>query len=278
MGSTGAASASGIAPSSGVRRPTHHPHRSLNLILLEPGEVGTGGEAHLDGPRAAHLRNVLKAAPGQSVRVGVLDGPLGLATVRSIATESVVLTCTLDPGAPPRPRVDLLLALPRPKVMRRLWAQLSALGVSRIILTNAERVERPYFDSHVIEPDCYRPLLVEGLQQAKDTALPKVSVHRRLKGLIEDELDGLVGEGLRLVADPAGSRSVRDATNGHPGGGSPARVLLAIGPEGGWNAFELQLFEAHGFHRVSSGPRTLRSDTACLALLALVHDAISESG
>jgi RsmE family RNA methyltransferase len=52
------------------------------------------------------------------------------------------------------------------------------------------------------------------------------------------------------------------------------RVLLAVGPEGGWNDFEIQLLESHGFQRVGMGSRTLRTDTACIALLALVHDAL----
>jgi RsmE family RNA methyltransferase len=209
--------------------------------------------------------------------VGILDGPRGAATVEATSDESVDLRCLWDAETPPRPPVDLLLAVPRPKVMRRLWAQLAALGVGRVILTNAERVERPYFDTHMLEPDCYRPLLIEGLQQAKDTRLPMVSIHRRFKVLVEDELDGLSGTSLRMVADPAAARALGDVVRGGLGEGIESRVLLAIGPEGGWNAFELRLLEAHGFHPVSMGPRTLRTDTACLALLALVHDAMSGS-
>jgi RsmE family RNA methyltransferase len=59
------------------------------------------------------------------------------------------------------------------------------------------------------------------------------------------------------------------------GANPDARVLLAVGPEGGWNEFELRLLEAHGFQPIGMGPRTLRTDTACLALLALVHDVLS---
>src|SRR4029078_8721247 len=114
------------------------------------------------------------------------------------------LRCALEPDAPARPRVDLLLAMPRPKVMKRLWAQLAALGVGQIILTNAERVERNYFDTHVLAAESYRPLLVEGLQAARDTRLPAVSIHRQLKVLVEDRLDGLLAGGLRLLADPGG--------------------------------------------------------------------------
>jgi RsmE family RNA methyltransferase len=163
--------------------------------------------------------------------------------------------------------VDLLLALPRPKVMRRLWAQLAAIGVGRIILTNAERVERNYFDTHVLEPQCYRPLLIEGLQQARDTRLPEVSIHRQFKVLLEDHLDRLFPNGSRIVAHPGATKPVSEMAPRNPA----VRILLAIGPEGGWNSFELRLFEAHGFQPIGMGPRTLRTDTACIALLSLVH-------
>jgi RsmE family RNA methyltransferase len=157
--------------------------------------------------------------------------------------------------------------------MRRLWAQLSALGVGKILLTNAERVERNYFDTHVLTPDCYRPLLVEGLQQARDTRLPRVSIHRQFKVLVEDALDQLCPDGRRLVADPRVLPTVRDAVRES----RDERILVAIGPEGGWNDFERRLLEAHRFEAVGMGPRTLRTDTACIALLALVHDALARN-
>jgi RsmE family RNA methyltransferase len=247
----------------------------VNLILLEPGELSDASEVRLSGPRAIHLLNVLRVAVGHQVRVGILDGPRGVGTVRSISDETIEMRCSLEMATPRRPRVDLLLALPRPKVLRRLWAQIAALGVGQIILTNAERVERHYFDTHVLTPACYRPLLIEGLQQARDTRLPVVSIRRRFKVLVEDDLDGLFGQGLRLVADPAAMRLAGDVVKDGVGSkGVEERVLLAIGPEGGWNEFEMQLLETHGFRPVGMGLRTLRTDTACIALLALVHDAL----
>ena len=242
----------------------------MNLILLEPSEVRSAGDVRLSGIRAAHLRNVLRVAAGHQVRVGVLDGPCGVGTVQSVSADAIELLCAFETTIPPRPRVDVLLALPRPKVLRRLWAQLAALGVGQIVLTNAERVERHYFDTHVLTSECYRPLLVEGLQQARDTRLPTVSIHRRFKVMVEDQLDGLFGRGLRLVADPVATMLagavVRESVD--------ERVLLAVGPEGGWNDFEVHLLETHGFEKVGMGLRTFRTDTACIALLALVHDAM----
>jgi RsmE family RNA methyltransferase len=246
----------------------------LNLIILEPGEVAPDRAVRLDGPRAVHATKVLGVVVGQTVRVGVLDGALGVATVQAVEDGVVELSCVLEAAPPPVPRVDLLLAVPRPKVMRRLWAQLAALGVGRVILTNAEKVERPYFDTHVLTPECYRPLLVEGLQQARDTRLPVVSIHRRFKVLVEDELDALSGAGVRLVADPDATIPVREGCAAALVPDPDARLLLAVGPEGGWNRFELNLLEAHGFTKVGMGARTLRTDTACIALLALAHDAL----
>jgi RsmE family RNA methyltransferase len=242
----------------------------VNLALFEPAEVTADGRVTVHDARATHLIRVLKVAPGDTVRIGVIDGAVGVGTVRDVGDGAVTLQCRLG-DVPPRPPVDLLLALPRPKVMRRLWAQLSALGIGRIMLTNAERVERNYFDTHVIAPECYRPLLIEGLQQARDTRVPAVTIHRRFRKLVEDELTALSDASARLAAHPDATAAVRDAI-----GGRHDRVLLAVGPEGGWSDFELLLLEAHGFQPVSMGTRTLRSDTACVALLATVHQELTD--
>jgi RsmE family RNA methyltransferase len=252
----------------------------VNLIIVAPEELAPDGTVTLAGVRARHLTSVLRVTPGQSVRVGVIDGPFGAGVATALADGVVSLQCTFDETGPGPPAVDVLLALPRPKVLHRLWAQLAALGVGRIMLTNADRVERNYFDTHVLDVAIYRPLLIEGLQQARDTWLPRVTVHRQFRVLVEDHLAALCNAGVRLVADPSGRLSIREAVaaaaDSRAGADGPRarRVLLAIGPEGGWNAFELGLLATHGFHPVSMGTRTLRSDTACVALLALAHDAL----
>ena len=241
----------------------------MNLILLEERDRVDASSVTLADARATHLLKVLRVTTGQTVRVGWIDGPLGTGTVESVSDGRVSMRCVFEADAPPRPRVDVLLALPRPKVLRRLWAQFAALGVGQIILTNASRVERDYFDTHVLTDACYRPLLIEGLQQAQDTRVPLVSVHRQFRILVEDRLDDLFRTGVRLVADPSGSTSIANALAGRDG-----RVLLAIGPEGGWNDFELRLLETRGFTPVGLGPRTLRVDTASVALLSHVHSSL----
>jgi len=244
---------------------------AVNQILIWKHELDPEGQSVvLAGPRAGHLLHVLRVTTGASVRVGVINALPGRGVVTAIEDGCVRLRCEFDEKASPMPAVDLLLALPRPKVLRRLWAQLAALGVGQIFITNADRVERCYFDTHVLSPETYEPLLVEGLQQARDVFLPRVSVHRQFRVLVEDVLAPVRTDALRVVAHPGSPASVADVARGHDG----QRVLLAVGPEGGWNDFELRLLDEHGFRAASLGPRTLRSDTACLALLAVVHEAI----
>jgi RsmE family RNA methyltransferase len=244
----------------------------VNVVLLEAAELDSFGAVTLADRRAAHLLNVLNASVGRTVRIGVIDGPLGIGTVTAVRDGTVTMTCQLEREIPPRPHIDLLLALPRPKVMRRLWAPLASLGVGRIMLTNAERVERHYFDTHILDAAHYRPLLIEGLQQARDTRLPLVSIHRQFRVLIEAHLEAIAAGTLRVAADPSASDSIHGVVTTH----SPERLLMAIGPEGGWNDFERSLLQAHGFHVAGMGARTLRSDTACVALLTLAHDAMRE--
>jgi RsmE family RNA methyltransferase len=244
----------------------------VNLILLNEHDRIAADRFALSDARAIHLLDVLGAAPGRTIRVGLLDGPCGTGIVETVGDGRVTMRVAFDASTPKRPRVDVMIALPRPKVMHRLWAQLAALGVGQIIVTNASRVERDAWATHYLHEAVFRPLLIEGLQQARDTRLPLVSMHRQFKILVEDTLDALFPAGLRLVADPSGTTSVTDAIEAR----RPERVLLAVGPEGGWNAFELELLEAHGFTRVGLGPRTLRVDTACTALIAIAHAAMNK--
>ena len=242
----------------------------MNLILLESDEIQAEGMAVLAGKRARHVREVLQAGEGERIRVGVVDGALGTATILEDAKQ-LRLQCALTDPVPPVPRVDLLLAMPRPKVMNRLWPVLAALGVGRILVSNAWKTERNYFDTHVLEPEHVREGLIEGLQQARDTRLPQVSVHKQFKKLVEDKLDGFGPYAARLVAHPGEGAFPSEKLAALP---REARVLLAVGPEGGWTSFELELLAAHGFESVSWGPRALRTDTACVVLLGLIHAAL----
>ena len=239
----------------------------MNLILLEERDRVDGPVFRLDGGRARHVREVLGAEPGRDLRVGLLEGPLGSARVRSIGAGDgeVILECAFEAAPPPRPPLDLVLAIPRPKSLGKLLPEVTALGLDRLVLLRTWRVQKPYLTARALEPEAYRPLLHEGLMQARSTREPRVEVEPLFKPWVEDRAPALLAGARGLVAHPGAATdlaTVRIAPD--------ERVVLAIGPEGGLVAYEVEALERAGFLPVSIGPRTLRVETACVSALAQI--------
>ena len=241
----------------------------MNLILLLPEDFVSESVVLLKDYRAQHIQTVLKAEAGKILQVGILNGALGTGSILSIKPNEVSLECIFQKEVLPRPKLDLILAMPRPKVLKRLWAQITALGVNRLVLINATKVERFYFDSHVIDPTFYTPLLIEGLQQARCTHLPEVSIEQQFKPFVEDQISTLFSNQPKFLADPAGKKKINQLSL------EETRPVLAIGPEGGWTSYERTLLQEHGFKLVGLGNRILRTDTACIALLSLFNSQLS---
>ena len=225
----------------------------MNLLLLRDADFREDGTVSLTGRRLLHAREVLRAAAADVLRVGRLGGLVGTAEVLRLDETELVLRPELTEPPPPRAGADLVLASPRPKALRKILPAAASLGVDRIVLVNAARVEKSYFDSGVLQPESIEELLVLGLEQARDTRLPEVLIQDRFRPFVEDELDALWPDTSRLVAHP-GAPAAPSRTS--------RRMVLAIGPDGGWVPFELDLLRSHGFTVFGLGPRTLRVEVA----------------
>lgn len=234
----------------------------MNLLLLETPEVRDGAVT-LTGRRAEHLLRVLKVAPGDVIRVGVVNGKIGSGRVLAIEGEAVRLAVELDREPVCDLQVELILALPRPIMLQRILKQATVLGVRRFYLIRSRRVEKSFFHSPVLAPEKIHTILLEGMEQAMDTRLPPVSIHHQFKPFVEDVLPTLAGQGLIAHPDAGGTLA------GIPiSGESGQRLLLAVGPEGGWSDYELQCFIDQGFYGFTMGSRILHVDTAVVSLLA----------
>ena len=230
----------------------------MNRILFESDEI-VDGVATFGGVRAEHVRKVLHGEVGQILKTGVLDGKIGTGEIIEMAGDEIRVRVTHD-AEPLAPWVDLVLAPPRPRILKRLLPQLATMGVGRIVLVGAQKVEKDFWGATLLKEENYRPLLVDGLMQGcVSTQVPVIEARRNFRRFVADELDGMFATSRRLVAHP-GERNNRM--------GDGDRLLLAIGPEGGWTDEEVSLLEAHGFARYSLGSRILRTDTATIALLA----------
>ncbi len=234
----------------------------MNLLLVEPGEVAADGTITLQDRRSEHLRRIIGAAVGDSVRAGVLAGRVGKATVLSDDGTRMTLALELfDPAPAPMP-VELVLAIPRPKVLTRTIEAAAAFGVTRIDLTNAWRVDKSYLASPRLLPDPLAYALRFGAEQGGHTHLPPLKIHDRLMGFLDERFPAATSSGsptTRLIAHP-GAPPIENATLTWP-------VAIAIGPEGGWIQRELDTFVERGFVPVSLGQPILRVEQALAVAL-----------
>ena len=237
----------------------------MNRILFEKNEID-GDIVTFGGERAAHVMSVLHGEVGQILKTGEIDGKIGTSEIVAIrnsegaAGERLVTVKVCHADEPPAPWVDLVLAPPRPRAMKRLLPQLASLGVGKIFLVGAKKVEKDFWGATLLKEENFRPLLVDGLMQAGTTTMPKIETRRNFRKFVADELDSISAGACRIVAHPYAEEGADAPDISHP-------LLLAIGPEGGWTDDEVALLEAHGFARYSLGPRILRTDTAVVALL-----------
>lgn len=232
----------------------------MNFLLLAADELEAGGRAVLRGRRAAHVRTVLRAEPGKTLRAGVLGGPLGTALVTAVEDDQVTVELSLA-AAPPPVRDVLLLAVPRPKVLLRMLAHAAALGFGAIVLFRSWRVDKAWLASRALDPAEQRAHLVAGLEQAGRTQVPTVQLFRRFRPFVEDDLPQLGLPNRRFVAHPTAAAAT-DRLAPLP----QQPFALALGSEGGFLPYEVDRLVATGFTAISCGPHALRTETALAAL------------
>ncbi|HMO52416.1 MAG TPA: RsmE family RNA methyltransferase [Kiritimatiellia bacterium] len=242
----------------------------MNCVLFSETDIQPDGSVLLRDEAARHIVRVLKKQPGDTLCAGRVDGPLGIASILAVDPDGVRITQPVG-EPPPLPPVDLILAMPRPKVMKRLWAPLASVGVGSISIIGAERVERCYFDSHALQPELIRTRLIKGLEQARDTRLPSVRVFKTFQQAAEQELPAIAPHAARFIAHPGPATAITEAC-ARLGGRN--RAVVAVGPEGGWSSPEMATFADHGFIPISLGPRALRTDVAVIGLLTLLRMGI----
>ena len=247
----------------------------MNLVILTSDDAVGDNRYRLTDNRADHIRSILKLTAGDSIEVGLLDGPQGTAQIETCDNDGVTIHAvklTKEPNL--LPTVDIICALPRPQTLKKILLTSAMMGVRRLYLVRANRVEKSYYQSPLLQPENYQPFLLEGLSQGKLTRMPQVTIHDRFRTFFEDTLrtlyidDSSDGPSM-LLPDLETTVSLSDVC---PAVSDRTESLLfAIGPEGGWVPFEIELMEGLGFTRFSLGRWTLRVEHAVTAVLSQVE-------
>lgn len=232
----------------------------MNLLLLAPEELREPGLAAVALTRHPVRAGLWPPRPGRQLRVGIQNGLLGDGTVEGITNSHALIRYELHTPPPLPLPLALVLALPRPKMLRRVLRSTAELGIKRIWLVNAWRVEKSYWQSPLLAPAALDTWLCAGLEQAIDTVVPQIALRPRLRPFVEDELPAIAAGTRCVIAHPAAETPLVAE--------DMAAATLALGPEGGFTDFELGLFHTAGFTPASLGPRILRVETALPVLAA----------
>ncbi len=267
---------------------------NLNRIFFEREEIEeTNNEIHLkrDDYRFKHITKILKASIGDTIKIGIIDHGIGTATLKllpsskskfneDINNNNLILSLDQESHelkSTSYPLIDIILAVPRPLRLERLLPVLSMMGVGKIILIDAEKVEKDYFGSHLFRrPEAVRAGFIEGLSQSDvDCHIPELLVRRRLKKFMITEFKNLFPSDkyTHLIAHPVKREQEQELERIFHEPLQTERVVLAIGPEGGWTREELHMFtNDYSFRAISCGERILRTDVAVPTLLGIINE------
>lgn len=231
----------------------------MNIVLLDANQDWSRDIWSIEDQRQIkHLNQHLQLRAGDTLKVGVRDGQRYLTEVQSITAQQIMLRPIQTESVPNKVPVHLILALPRPKVLRRMIMDAVTLGVERISLIHSYRVDKSYWQSPFLQQlDDYVTL---GLEQAGDTIVPEIQLYKRFKPFVEDVLPTLISEQRpAYVAHPYAEQSIPHAI--------AHSCNLIVGPEGGFIPYEIELLKKNGCQAMSLGNRILRTETAVSNIL-----------
>lgn len=250
----------------------------MNCILLPESDIALPYAQINDPAQITHIHKVLNLQLGDTLKIGQLGGNLGTAIINEMTPNNIQLAdVQLDTAPPPKLDVTVVLALPRPKVLRRLIMDMTALGVRDIVLINSYRTQKSYWQSPLLAR--LDEFVLEGLQQGVDTVAPRIRLQKRFKPFVEDELASLITHDA-IVAHPYSELSLtqylqRHALQSAPSTKAALPSVVCIGSEGGWIDYEIELLAAQGCQAVHMGSRILRTEAAVNVLLGqwLLHNS-----
>jgi len=237
----------------------------MNLLLFRENELSSDGVILINDSRVEHLLKILKVRLNSSIKVGQVGGEIGLAQVVAIGSQGVSLQIeSLD-----MPSVDanvtMLLAMPRPQMLKRVLELIPQFGVSELHLVSSKKVEKSYFSSPLLKEENYSPYLIRGMQQAMVTTEPKVFIWKSFYDFQKSSGAVVAEDELGIIAEVGGNETLLSLKNQIL---NVNKVRFAVGPEGGWTDDEIVFFQSKGFSLVNLGKRVLRVDMAVCSLLA----------
>ncbi len=232
----------------------------MNQIIIFKNDFLSKKKIILFDRRYIHIRDILKLKKNDTLRIGLINQKQGKGIITKLNRDSVEIETNLSEDPPQPLPVALILALPRPKTLKKVFQYTAAMGVKKIILLRTWKVDKSYWQSPLLKIESINQQLILGLEQACDTILPVIIQKKLFKPFVLDELPELIKNTIPLIAHPTSNNKCPEKIQ--------KNVTLAIGPEGGFTDYEIQSLESIGFSTLSIGKRILRVENAIPVILS----------
>lgn len=227
----------------------------MNIVLLKEKDKIAERLYEIREERVInHIITVLKLGKGEFFSAGEVNGMLGRAEILEIDAKKISLKFYEEKSPPPKIPFTLICAVPRPKFLKRIIRDSVTLGVEKIYFLKTWKVEKSFFESSIINREKMDEYVMLGLEQAKDSVVPHIEVVERFKPFVEDRLPGITEGMEKIIAHPGGDENCPYNLG--------KKTAVAIGPEGGFTDYEVEMFEKQGFYRINIGERILRVESA----------------
>ncbi|HIJ94276.1 MAG TPA: 16S rRNA (uracil(1498)-N(3))-methyltransferase [Desulfuromonadales bacterium] len=227
------------------------------------------GYASFDGDLYNHMVRVLRLGPGDAVQLADEKGVVHEGVVNQVAKEwvavKIISSCLASDSAADAPLITISQALPKGDKIDLILQKGTELGAHEFRLFAGRRsVARVRKEQISAKLERWERIVSEAARQCGRLDVPSVSWS---PGAQEAAAES--GQELRLILwEEERETSLKQLLEAAE---KPASVCVAIGPEGGFDPLEVQHFLEYGFQPVSLGSRILRTETASIAILAVMQ-------
>ena len=241
---------------------------SVRRFMIHSSSI-CNGSASFDGGTYNHIVRVLRLGTGDAVQLADENGILYFGTVTEVTKERVGVRITsavpaaeIDADAP---QITICQALPKGDKIDLILQKGTELGAHDFRLFGGRRsVARIREDQQVCKLERWHRIVAEAARQCGRPDIPEVTWRSTAVDAVRDS-----SHELRLIFwEGEKEYSLKDALSI---GVKPSSVIVAIGPEGGFDPLEVGQFSHHGFQPVTLGARILRTETASIAILAVMQ-------
>jgi len=243
----------------------------MDRILLNK-KVEIGKEVILEGPP-------LEALKIQGLRVGNLltltdhEGNDLRGRIIQISKEkaSIIIFDAFSSSTESPLEIILLQALPQKERMEWIIQKTTELGISSIIPFKSQKsisLEEREFKQK--KAHRWQDIAIKATKQSRRAMVPSVKGYCSF----EDAIKFCEGEGLKILLWEREGKNLKNILKQNP----LHKIYVMVGPEGGFTEEEVKLAIAQGFIPVKLGQRILRTETASIALIAILQYELGDIG